>query len=146
MRRVRAVHGDDVGQTAAVVGAAPVGRDPHAARRVDVIGRMAAIGDRDLFGFASASLRLTGVVRGPRWPSPGIRWAGSCAAADNDRLNHSKNKDNGETAQHGRPGSGDASLCIARFLCALMTLADAAFGINRYRVQNHRENMNVCPN
>ena len=50
MRAVRPVHGDDVGQAAGAIGAAVVGRDPHAARGLDVIGRMASIGDGDLFG------------------------------------------------------------------------------------------------
>src|SRR5438874_3691565 len=48
MRAVGAVHGHHVGHAPCGVGAAVIGRDPHAARRVDVIGRVAGIGDRDL--------------------------------------------------------------------------------------------------
>src|SRR6266513_1818915 len=48
MRAVGAVHGHHVGHAPCGVGAAVIGRDPHAAGRVDVIGRVAGIGDRDL--------------------------------------------------------------------------------------------------
>ena len=50
MGAVRAVHGDDVGQPAGGIGAAEIGRDPHPPGRVDVVGRMPGIGDRDLVG------------------------------------------------------------------------------------------------
>ena len=64
MRAVRAVHGDDVGQAAGAVDAVEIGRDPHPAGRVDVIGRMPGIGDRDFVGFAAACRKPTGVARG----------------------------------------------------------------------------------
>ena len=49
VRGVRLVHGDDVGQPAGrMVGAGKIGRDPHAARRVDVVGGMAGIADGDV--------------------------------------------------------------------------------------------------
>src|SRR3954451_5435380 len=48
MRAVGTVHGHHVGHAACGIGTAVIGRDPHPARRVDVIGRVAGIGDRDL--------------------------------------------------------------------------------------------------
>src|SRR5437660_1143386 len=48
MRAVRAIHRDDIRQAPRRVGTTIVGRDPHSCGRVDVIGRMAGIGDRDL--------------------------------------------------------------------------------------------------
>src|ERR1044072_6800064 len=57
VRAMRAVHGDDVGQPAAgMVGAAEIGRDPYAARRVDVIGGMTGIGDGDVFGLGRQTI------------------------------------------------------------------------------------------
>ena len=50
VRAVRPVHGGDVGQPADAIGAAEIGRDPHTAGRIDVIGGMAGIGDGDVFG------------------------------------------------------------------------------------------------
>ena len=61
MRGVGAVHGDDFGQAAYPVGAVPIGRDTYSTGRVDVIGRVAAIGDRNLVrgigGLAQADRR-----------------------------------------------------------------------------------------
>ena len=51
VRAVGAVHGDDVGKPPRGVGAAEIGCDANAARRVDIIGRMAGIGDRNLLDF-----------------------------------------------------------------------------------------------
>ncbi len=50
MRRMCPVHGRDVGQSPGLIDAVVVGRDPDAFRRVDIIGRMAGIGDRDFAG------------------------------------------------------------------------------------------------
>ena len=55
--RVRPVHGDDVGQPPGPVDAVEIGPDPHAFGRVDIVGGMPDIRDRDFLRLGSGALQ-----------------------------------------------------------------------------------------
>ena len=98
-----AIHGDHVGQATHPIAAVPIGRDPHATGRVDIIGGVAAIGDGNLVG----SCRRTPQAdrhRARRRVCHGQAFAALAVLRGGWRDQGSEQGENGgNTAQHDRP-------------------------------------------